>query len=285
MGSKGILIPIGGNEDKGPDVNEAYSLDFVKSGILSRVVWESGGIKAKIIVITTASQIPLEVGENYYKAFTRLGCSNLSILHIQEREDAERPEWLELLRAADCVMFSGGDQSRIVDIIGNSTFHKILHERYKSDKLVIAGTSAGAMAMSSEMISGGRSTEALKKNSVMMRDGMDFIPELIIDTHFIQRGRFGRMVGALARFPELLGIGLAENTGLIIKDDTDVTVIGSGMVIIFDGKKILHNNEKILPEGMPMTVSNLKVHVLANSDKFNISTRTLHVLPIDADFE
>ncbi|MFK7773341.1 MAG: cyanophycinase [Saprospiraceae bacterium] len=285
MTKKGILIPIGGNEDKGPEVNESYNLDFVKDGILSRVVRESGGVDAKILVIPTASRIPVEVGGNYMKAFGGLGCTDVTVLNITDREHAEKPAWLQLVEEADCIMFSGGDQSRIVDIIGQSSMHKILTRRYEEEGLVIAGTSAGAMAMSTEMISGGSSSEALVKGAVDMRDGMNFIPNLIIDTHFIKRGRFGRMAEAVARHPKLLGVGLAEDTGLVIRDSNHFTVIGSGMVIIFDPSDLEHNNEKILPEGMPMTMANLRVHVLANSDTFTIDKKEIHVLPIDAEFE
>ena len=285
MTKRGILIPIGGNEDKGPDVNEVYSLDFVKEGILSRVVREAGGVDAKILVIPTASRIPVEVGGNYMKAFGVLGCTDVTVLNIKERAQAEKKDWLQLMEEADCVMFSGGDQSRIVDIIGGSLMHEILTRRFENEGLVIAGTSAGAMAMSTEMVSGGSSTEALFKGAVDMRDGMNFIPELIIDTHFIKRGRFGRMAEAVARHPHLLGIGLAEDTGLVIKDSNHFTVIGSGMVIIFDPSELTHNNEEILPEGTPMTMANLRVHVLANSDTFTIDKKEIHVLPIDAEFE
>lgn len=285
MTKRGILIPIGGNEDKGPDVNEVYSLDFVKEGILSRVVREGGGVNSKILVIPTASRIPVEVGGNYMKAFGGLGCTDVTVLNITERAHAEKKEWLQLMEEADCVMFSGGDQSRIVDIIGGSPMHEILTRRFENEGLVIAGTSAGAMAMSTEMVSGGSSTEALFKGAVDMRDGMNFIPELIIDTHFIKRGRFGRMAEAVARHPHLLGIGLAEDTGLVITDSNHFTVIGSGMVIIFDPCDLTHNNEEILPEGTPMTMANLRVHVLANSDTFTIDKKEIHVLPIDADFE
>ena len=285
MAYKGILIPIGGNEDKGGEEREGYSLDFVKDGILSRVVRESGGTDAKIAVVTTASRIPVEVGENYQIAFNRLGCSNLTILDIRTSEDAESEETMKVVQEADCIMFSGGDQSRIVDIIGTTSMHRLLKHRFQNDNIVIAGTSAGAMAMSSEMIAGGSSSEALVKGSVDMREGMKFIPGLIIDSHFIQRGRFGRLAEAVARHPHLLGVGLAEDTAMIITNCNQFKVIGSGMVIIFDPSDLTHNNVEILPEGTPMTMSNLTVHVLANSDSFEIDEKKIQVLPIDAEFE
>ena len=285
MAFKGILIPIGGNEDKGANEEESNSLDFVTDGILSRVVKESGGLDAKIVVITTASQIPVEVGENYIQAFARLNCTDVTVLDIREPSDAESEENMNHMQNADCVMMSGGDQSRIVDIIGNTSMHRLMKHRFQNDRIVIAGTSAGAMAMSSEMISGGSSSEALLKGSVDMREGMKFIPGLIIDSHFIKRGRFGRLAEAVAKHPHLLGVGLAEDTGMIIENCNHFTVIGSGMVIMFDPASLTHNNVQILEEGTPMSMSNLTVHVLANGDSFEIDEKKIQVLAIEADFE
>ncbi len=282
---QGTLIPIGGNEDKGAGDNEMYTLEFVDAGILHHVVEQAGGVKAKIIVIPTASSIPEEVGEMYLDAFTKLGCTNVTVLDIRCKEDSEEETAIALIKEANGVMFSGGDQSKITDRIGGTTIHKILTDRYQNEKgFVIAGTSAGAMAMASEMIAGGSATEAFVKGAVTMYKGLSLIPELIIDTHFIQRGRFGRTSEAVAKFPHLLGVGLAEDTGMIIKNGNDCTVIGSGMVILFDGSKLTHNNEKLLEEGTPMTMANLCVHVLSNSDHYNIKKRKVSVLSIEAPF-
>jgi cyanophycinase len=282
---KGTLIPIGGNEDKGHDESELYSLEFVDDGILFHVVKQSGGINAKIVVIPTASSIPVEVGESYLKAFKKLGCKEVYILDIRSIEDSEKQSSIDLIKTANCVMFSGGNQSKITDLIGGTTIHAILKDRYRNEEgFVIAGTSAGAMAMSFKMIAGGSSTEAFVKGAVKMYNGLGLIPELMIDTHFIQRGRFGRQSEAVAKHPTLIGFGLAEDTGMIIKNGDNCTVIGSGMVIIFDGKTLTHNNEKILEDGTPMTMANLTVHVLSNGDSFSIKERTITVLPIEAPF-
>jgi cyanophycinase len=283
--SKGTLIPIGGNEDKGAEENEMYTMEFGDEGILFHIVKEAGGNDAKIVVIPTASSIPVEVGKNYIDAFTKIGCPNIHVLDIRSKEDSEKETSIELIKSADCIMFSGGDQSKITDKIGGTTIHTILVERYKNEEgFVIAGTSAGAMAMANEMISGGSATDAFIKGAVEMYKGLGLIPELIIDTHFIKRGRFGRQSEAVAKFPNLLGIGLAEDTGMIIKNGNDCTVIGSGMVIVFDGKTLTHNNEKVLEEGTPMTMTNLTVHVLSNSDMYDIKNRKVSVLAIDAPF-
>jgi cyanophycinase len=281
---KGTLIPIGGNEDKGMSGSENYTLDFIQKGILSHVVRESGGNKARVVVIPTASSIPKEVGENYTKAFGTLGCNRVDVIHIHNRDDSDKKEFLKLVEEANCVMFSGGDQSNIVNRIGGTRMHRILMDRFHNEDFVIAGTSAGAMCMSKEMIAGGSSSECLFKGAVKMRDGMGFIPELIIDSHFIQRGRFGRLAEAVAKFPYLLGIGLAEDTGLIIKNCNEFKVIGSGMVILFDPSRLTHNNEDILEAGTPMSMSNLVVHILSNSDQFVVDQRRIEILPLDAAF-
>ncbi len=282
---KGTLIPIGGNEDKGVEESELYSLEFIDDGILFHVVRESGGIDANIVIIPTASSIPVEVGENYMTAFTKLGCKNVTVLDIRSEEDSKKQTSIDLIKKANCVMFSGGNQSKITDKIGGTTIHEILMNRYKNESgFVIAGTSAGAMVMANEMIAGGSATEAFIKGAVTMYNGLGLIPELIIDTHFIKRGRFGRQSEAVAKFPNLIGIGLAEDTGMIIKNGENCTMIGSGMAIVFDGNNLTHNNEKVLDEGTPMTMANLTVHVLSNGDSFNIKTRKVKVLPIEADF-
>lgn len=281
---KGTLIPIGGNEDKGKNESEKHTLEFIDEGILYHVKEQAGGKEANIVIIPTASSIPDEVGENYLSAFSALGCKNVTVLDIRNREESELQSSIDLIKNANCIMFSGGDQSKITRKIGGTAIHKIMLDRYHNEVgFVIAGTSAGAMAMTTEMIAGGSAADAFVKGAVTMYKGLGLVPELIIDTHFIQRGRFGRVSEAVAKFPKLLGFGLAEDTGMIIKNGRCL-VIGSGMVIVFDGSKITHNNEKVLDEGTPMTIANLTVHVLSNGDRFYITERRVGVLPIEADF-
>jgi cyanophycinase len=281
---KGTLIPIGGNEDKGIEDDEMYTLDFIDEGILSHVVNEAGGEDAHIVVIPTASSIPKEVGENYLTAFNTLGCKNVTVLDIRSKKDSETERSISVIKNANCVMFSGGNQSKITDKIGGTQIHKILVDRYANEKgFVIAGTSAGAMVMANEMIAGGRASESFFKGAVKMYKGLGLVPGLIIDTHFIKRGRFGRISEAVAQFPNLIGIGLAEDTGMIIKNNR-CEVIGSGMIIVFDGRRIKHNNHKILKEGTPMSLTNLRTHILSNGDRFHIDNKKVKVLPIESPF-
>ena len=278
---QGILIPIGGNEDKGIGENEMYTHEFISKGILATVVKQSGDKDAKIVVITTASSIPKEVGANYVEAFTKLGCTDIHILDIRDRASSEEPEILQLIHEANCVLFSGGDQSKIVDFIGSTSLHKLLIQKLQTTSFVLAGTSAGAMCMSKEMIRGGHVSDALFKGGVLMRDGMGFLEDVIIDSHFIQRGRFGRLTEAVARFPRLLGIGLSEDTALVIRNGKDCEVVGSGMVIVFDASDLQHNNVAILKEGLPVSITNLKVNILAAGDKLFLEDRRVEVMTME----
>lgn len=279
MSVKGTLIPIGGNEDKGTGESERYTLEYIQLGILSRVVRESGGTEAIIVIIPTASSIPLDVIRNYREAFEKLGCKNIHVMDIRSREDAENPECLEVMKNANCVMFSGGDQTKIINYIGGTELEKIIKEKYQNEKFVIAGTSAGAMCMSEEMITGGGVQEAFTKGATGMGKGLGLIPNFIIDSHFIRRGRFGRLAEAVARFPLKVGIGLAEDTGLVIKKGNKCEVIGSGMVILFDPRRLIHNNQAVVKEGSPMSLTNLKIHILANGDMLNIKKRRVKFSP------
>lgn len=279
---KGTLIPIGGGEDKGE--NPATHPIYLQRGVLRHVLDESGGPKARLVVVVSASQIPDEVGQNYLDAFALLGCTEVTVHNITSRQMADDPGILNDFAQASGVMFSGGNQARIPRFMRKSKLHKLLDERYVGEKFTIAGTSAGAMAMSRQMISGGSSTEALLKGAVHMRKGMGFIPELIIDTHFVRRGRFGRLAEAVATYPKKLGIGLAEDTGVIIRNGREFTVIGSGMVIVMDPANLTHNSHSQLDEGQPMSLVNLTTHVLANGDRFTLDKKTVEVLPLKAEF-
>ncbi|MGB3590993.1 MAG: cyanophycinase [Nonlabens sp.] len=280
---KGTLIPIGGNEDRGADKPEHLNLEFIGEGILARVLKEAGGKDSKIVIIPTASSIPVEMGSGYIEAFNKLGCQSTHVLDIRTREDALEEHCCTLVNDADCVLFTGGNQSHITNKIGGTPLHSLLSKRYVKENFVIAGTSAGAMCMSHEMITGGSAKESFLKGAVGMNRGMSFIPGLIIDSHFIRRGRFGRLAEAVSRFPHLLGIGLAEDTGLVIKKGKVMEVIGSGMVIVFDPRKLSFNNQQSLELGEPMTITNLSTHVLASGDRFNLNKRKIAVLPAGID--
>ncbi|MEO5997869.1 MAG: cyanophycinase [Chitinophagaceae bacterium] len=274
---KGKLIAIGGAEDKGIDLEtgELYrnNLNFFELGILRRIVKESGGPGDRIEVITTASMIPHEVGNNYLNAFGKIGCTNIGIMHIRNREDALNKEYLERLKKADCVMFSGGNQLRLSAVFGGTEFLHVIHDRYQDEDFVVAGTSAGAMAMSNTMIYEGNATRAHLKGEVKITTGLGFMDDVIIDSHFEKRGRFGRLAQAVASNPSCLGIGLGEDTGMLVTGGNQLEAIGSGMVMIVDGHEIRHSNIADIPEGNPISVEKLIVHLCAKGNGFLLKER------------
>ncbi|ALJ00443.1 cyanophycinase [Rufibacter tibetensis] len=277
---KGILIAVGGNEDKGtfPRVKKQFHLNFFELGILKRIIDSMGGSNARIEVITTASLIPEELGALYLHAFQVLGCKQVNILDIREEADALKPENLERLRLASGVMFTGGDQSRLFRIFSGTAFHQILLDRYHHEEgFVIAGTSAGAMAMSDIMITGGSSTRALLKGSVKLDRGLAFQENVIFDSHFVKRGRFGRLMEAVATHPYKIGIGLGEDTGVLISHGNVIETIGSNLVIVIDGHHIKHNNTSYAAPGTPLSIENLRLHVLAFGNFYDIKERKFFV--------
>ena len=271
---KGIVIPIGGNEDKG--ANEYFGIDAIEDAILFQILDKAQGPNSKVVVIPTASSIPEEVGELYVKGFNKLGCSDVTVLNIQSKKEANNPINTNIIKDSNCLMFSGGDQSRIKNIIGGSKIHELILNKLNNEEFVLAGTSAGAMAMTNEMIAGGSATESLLKGAVKLYKGLGVLPEFIIDTHFVKRGRFGRLAEAVAAFPHLIGIGLSEDTGLIIINN-EFEVIGSGMVIVFDPSNLTHNKHAQLKQGTPISMSNLTTHIFARGDKFSIEDRKIEI--------
>ena len=261
---KGKLIAVGGAEDKGTDLERGQisrnNLNFFELGILRRIVEEAGGPSVRIEIVTTASIIPNEVGENYLNAFGKISCTNVGLMHIRNRQDAMKEEYLERTRHCDAVMFSGGNQLRLSATFGGTDFLDILLHRYQHENFVVAGTSAGAMAMSNTMIYEGNATQAHLKGEVKITTGLGFIDDVIVDSHFEKRGRFGRLAQAIATNPQCIGIGLGEDTGMLILEGNKMEAIGSGLVIIIDGHEIGHSNIADIPDGNPISIENLKVH-------------------------
>jgi cyanophycinase len=274
---RGILIAIGGAEDKGSDVERGAlvhsNLNYIELGILRRIVKEAGGPNARIEVVTTASIIPLEVAGIYLQAFERIGCTNIGLMDIRDRKDAANPEYLSRLQECDAVLLSGGNQLRLTATFGGTTFLQILQERYLTDEFVIAGTSAGAMAMSTTMIYHGESSHAHLKGEVKLISGLGLMPNVIIDSHFEKRGRFGRLSQAVGANPSAIGIGLGEDTGMIITDGNRMEAIGSGLVVIIDGHNIRHTNIADIPVGNPISIEHLVVHICTKGNGYYVKER------------
>jgi len=274
---KGKLIAVGGAEDKGTDLETGEihrnNLNFFELGILRRLVQEAGGSSARIEIITTASVIPYEVGENYLNAFGRIGCTNVDLMHIRKRQDLKIEENLQRISECDAVMFTGGNQMRLSATYGGTEFLNIIKQRYHAESFVIAGTSAGAMAMSTTMIYEGNAARAHLKGEVKITAGLGFIDTVIFDSHFEKRGRFGRLTQAVATNPSCIGIGLGEDTGMLITEGDKMEAIGSGLVMIIDGHDILHSNIADIPYGNPISIENVKVHFCEKGNGYIISER------------
>jgi cyanophycinase len=279
MNIQGKLIIIGGAVDKGSftetnlDKDAPKNLNFFEEGILKRIIQESKHKElSRIEVITTASKIPREIGPEYVKALSYLNAHNADVLNIERREQATDAEVLERLKVADVVMFTGGDQLRLTSILGGTPFHDILLDKYKNENFIYAGTSAGAAAASNNMIYQGSSSEALLKGEVKITSGLGLIDGVIIDTHFVQRGRIGRLFQTVVGNPKVLGIGLGEDTGLLITNGRQMEAIGSGLVILVDGREIKDTNLTQIEMGQPISINHLVTHVLSKYDTFDLDT-------------
>ena len=286
MNPKGKLVVIGGAVDKGSFTEKNFdkqvekNLNFFETGILKRLILESKHKEeSRIEIVTTASKIPKEVGPEYAKAFEYLGAKNVSVLDIDKRHEAAEQDFIDRIQKADVVMFTGGDQLRLTSILGGTQIHDLILEKYRMEDFIFAGTSAGAAAASSSMIYQGSSSEALLKGEVKITSGLGLIDDVVFDTHFVQRGRIGRLFQAVDSNPKTLGIGLGEDTGLLITDGRYMKAIGSGLVILVDGRHIKDTNITEVEMGQPISIKNLVVHVMSQHDHYDLEKHemTIHV--------
>ena len=257
----GNLVVIGGAEDKNGEQN-----------ILKKVVNLAGGAGAKLLVLTTATEKPEEVGNEYRNVFNRLGIDNLNILHINSREDANNEYVADLFMDSTGIFFTGGDQLRITSILGGTRAYKALHDAYYSG-IPIIGTSAGASAMSSTMIVDGNSNDPARKCTLKMAPGLGFIEGAIVDQHFDQRGRIGRLLCGVAENPYMLGIGIDEDTAVRIYPDAHFDVIGTNAVTVIDGKSIKSSNVSELKPDEILGISGVTLHVLPGGYGFDMKNR------------
>lgn len=273
---KGKLVIIGGGEDKGgnerPDIKEK-NVDFKSFEILEELIPEKRR-KIRIEIITTASETPDEIEKNYKKAFRDIDDPSLGFIHMINKEDANLKKNIERINRADSVLFSGGDQFKLSSILGGTAIQTVISEKYFEDPdFTLAGTSAGAMAMAKVMIIEGENDEAMLKGEVKTTSGLGFIDHCIIDTHYVKRGRCGRLTQAVLMNSHLLGIGLGEDTALVIKKGILATCRGSGMVVILDGKEIGHTNIAFAEDDTPICVENMRMHILADGNGINLKER------------
>lgn len=256
----GPLVAIGGAEDKS-----------ARAEILRRVVSMAMAEAPVVGVVTTASSIPDEVFDGYRDVFYKLGASEVLDLRVREREDAETRGVLDMIRRSDVIFLSGGDQMRLTNILGASSALNAIRERRK-EGAVIAGTSAGAACQASTMIYGGPANDSLRKGAVKMSAGFGFVEGVIIDTHFLQRGRFSRLMEAGATNPEYLGVGIGEDAAVLFAGQV-IYAFGPGHVVIVDSSEITGSNVFDLEDGEAVTVHNVKMHALVDGYGYSLKDR------------
>jgi len=259
MSRKGTLIIIGGAEKK--NGHERAILEEVAKAARTKPV----------VLLTVATQEPEETAKTYRKVFHELGLKKVHVLDIRERADALEKKNLKLIEDAGVVFMTGGDQLRITSQIGDSDVFQTMQQLFKQGG-TIAGTSAGAAAMSETMILSGKSDESSEISSLGLAPGLGFVSDLVIDSHFAERGRIGRLLGAVTQNPKNLGLGIDEDTAIVL-DNNHFRVIGSGAVYVVDGTDISYSSlSEKKPEGI-LTIHNAKLHVLGDGDHFDVGRK------------
>jgi cyanophycinase len=258
--AKGRLIIIGGSEEKNGHRN-----------ILEEVSETARADQGRLVIVTVATQAPDELAAEYTNLFKEMGVKDIEVLDIRTRDDAYDQANVDKLQNAATIFFTGGDQLRITSQIGDSLVFRMMRDCYR-DGSVIVGTSAGAAAMPETMLIGGPGDESAEISALSMAPGLGLISGVVVDTHFAERGRMGRLLGAVVQNPRNLGIGIDEDTAVMVHDG-HFTVVGSGAVYVVDGAGISYSSlSEEQPEGV-VTIHDVKLHVLGDEDRFDMNER------------
>ncbi|MEL7374006.1 MAG: cyanophycinase [Pseudomonadota bacterium] len=260
---RGYIIPIGGAEEK-----------LSNPEILDRFVEICGGKPARIAIIPTASQLE-DTGRKYEKLFRRLGVSHARVLPFETREDCDDASLLEYLGKADGVFMTGGNQLRLSTTLGGTQVARLIRRR-NAEGMHVAGTSAGAAFMPEHMIAGGREGPTPSPDMVTLAPGLGLTNNFIIDQHFRQRDRVGRLLTALAYNPFACGIGLDEDTAAFIKPGDSFEVVGSGGITVIDPSDMSYSSMDRARQGEPVSLLGVKLHILISGGRFEIATRSAY---------
>jgi cyanophycinase len=258
---KGRLIIIGGHEDKEGERT-----------ILKAVAQRTLGDRGQLAIVTVASNLPEELGREYQALFKELGVKHVEVVDIRTRDQAADQKNVDKIADAKVVFFTGGDQLRITSQIGDSPLFRCMREIYHKGA-TIAGTSAGAAAMPETMLIAGASDESNRISALEMAPGLAFMHGVVIDSHFAERGRMGRLLGAVAQNPRNIGLGIDEDTAILVTGQERFEVIGSGAVYVVDGMDISYSSlSEKHPEGI-VSINDVKLHVLGQSEQYDLHTR------------
>jgi cyanophycinase len=264
---KGKLIAIGGNEAKnlGDVIDKDHELDL-NDGVLRDILREMKP-NPIIQILPLASQHQEEISQSYHEAFGKLGI-DISLMIIRDKKEVDDTRNLKKLQESDGIFMTGGDQTRLMKMLEGTDFVDIMKQRYLKDNFIIAGTSAGAMVMSEFMIQAGGSEESLIKGTVELASGFGFLPGTIIDTHFLERGRFSRLTEALCKKSKFTGVGLSEDTGVVITGGKQLRVIGTGTVTVIESDEIKNTNYSTRKLNEPVFIENLVIHILSKGTSY-----------------
>ena len=258
--TRGWIVPIGGAENKENDRH-----------ILERFMRVSGGANANIVVIPTASRIH-ETGPRYERIFNDLGAAHVAVMDFDTRRDCQEAGRLRRIEEATGIFFTGGNQLRLTTLLGGTPVAKLIRAR-NAEGVTVGGTSAGASILSEHMIAFGDEGSSVISGSVRLAPGLGLTNRFIIDQHFRQRDRLGRLVTALAYNPFAIGIGLDEDTAAFIGPDETVEIEGSGGATIVDASEVSYSSISEVDEGQPVAVLGLRLHILVAGATFNLHTR------------
>lgn len=256
-----ILI-IGGAEDK------VHGRE-----ILQTFFNRAGGANAQLAIIPSASREPAIQGERYQKIFEEMGAKAIKIFDIRERHHCEEPEWHAFLEECTGVFLTGGDQLRLYSLLADTPLMDKIRVAAREGRMALAGTSAGAAVMGHHMIAGGGSGESPNRSLVDMATGLDILPQLIVDQHFHNRNRMARLVSAIASHPDKIGIGIDEDTCALFEGESQLKVVGKGTVTIVDTSEASYTNAAEVGATDPLSVFNLRVHILSYGDRYNLHLR------------
>jgi cyanophycinase len=267
----GHLVIIGGAEDK-----------YNERRLLRKFVALAGESEARILIVPVASDYPEFSADVYTQTFRNLGLQQVKVLRATSRQAVIDADAESLLRDVTGVFISGGDQMRLVSMLGGTEFARLLEDRVRHSPLVLAGSSAGAAGMSATMIVRGDATSHPNKSSIRLSPGLGILQNVIIDQHFTERGRLSRLVTAVSYNPRQLGIGIDENTAVIISNDGTLEVHGHGTVTIVDGSHITYNDIAEVEDSQPFAVAGLQLHILRDGLRYDFAHRA--PLPVAEEF-
>jgi cyanophycinase len=257
--TKNAILVIGGAEDK-----------VHGKEILQTFFQRSGGIDALIGIVPCASREPALIGERYYRLFDDMGAKEIKVLDIRDRSGADDTEYLSFVENCTGIFLTGGDQLRLCGLLADTPLMDLIVTRAQQREISLAGTSAGAAIMGHHMISGGSSAECPSRALVDMAKGLDIIPGVLVDQHFYNRNRLARLLSAICAHPELIGIGIDEDTCAMFESDGMIQVIGKGAVTIVDAGAMSYSNQKQAVGSQPLSLHNLKLHILGYGDRYDL---------------